>query len=229
MSGKILVVEDEREIADLLELYLKNEGYQVVKCYDAESGLAAALAGDIDLALLDVLLPESDGFSLCRRIRERFRFPIIMLTSRAEPLDKITGLSLGADDYVTKPFVPLELMARVKAQLRRFTSYNDRQPEQLLTVGGLILDTVSRRCCLDERLLDLTPTEFDLLRLLCQNRGKVLSSEELFHQIWGSGYFSKSANPIPVHIRHLREKLGDDAEHPRYIKTVWGVGYKIEG
>ena len=229
MSEKILVVDDEREIADLLELYLKNEGYEVVKCFDAESALAAAGAGDIDLALLDVVLPESDGFALCRKIRESFHYPIIMVSSRNEALDKINGLSLGADDYVTKPFTPMELMARIKAQLRRTKRYDAAGGEKLLVVGGLTLEPESRRCTVDERPVELTPREFDILRILCQRRGTVLSSEELFRLVWGEAYFSKSSNPIPVHIRHIRDKLGDDAEHPRYIQTVWGVGYKIEG
>ena len=230
MSGKILVMDDEKEIADLLELYLKNEDYAVIKCCTAAEALAADEGEEIDLALLDVVLPEEDGFSVCRKIREKHTYPIIMLTSRTEAIDKINGLSLGADDYVTKPFTPAELMARVKAQLRRYTRYNSAPGagENLLTVAGLSLELDAHRCTLNEQVLDLTPTEFDILRVLCQRRGAVVSSEELFHEIWREEYFRKSTNPIPVHIRHLREKMGDSAEQPRYIKTVWGVGYKIE-
>lgn len=231
MSEKILVVDDEKEIADLLEVYLKNEGYEVIKCYTAAQALAADEAGEIDLALLDVVLPEEDGFALCRKIRARHTYPIIMLTSRTEAIDKINGLSLGADDYVTKPFTPMELMARVRAQLRRYKRYNTVPGggENLLIVNRLTLELDAHRCTLDEKPLDLTPTEFAILRILAQRRGAVVSSEELFHEIWREEYFTKSTNPIPVHIRHLREKMGDNGEEPRYIKTVWGVGYKLEG
>ena len=154
-----------------------------------------------------------------------------MLTAKEEEIDKITGLTLGADDYITKPFRPLELVARVKAQLRRFTKYNSpekNQEENLIDFSGLVLEKKTHECTLNEKKLSLTPTEFSILWVLCSNRGRVVSSEELFREVWGDKYFSNSNNTVMVHIRHLREKMGDDAQHPKYIKTVWGVGYKIE-
>lgn len=229
MSEKILVVDDEREIADLIALYLENEGLSVLKCHTAQEALSHIETDEIDLAILDIVLPEVDGFTICRKIRETHTYPIIMLTSKVASGDKINGLSLGADDYVTKPFDPIELVARVKAQLRRYKKYNLAQSgENIIVHSGLTLDLTTRKCWLDERLLDLTPTEFSILCVLCRNRGKAVNSEDLFHEIWGEEYFSKSTNPIPVHIRHIREKMRDSAEHPRYIQTVWGVGYKIE-
>ena len=229
MKETILVVDDEKEIADLIALYLENDGYTVVKCYTSREALAHMEANKIDLAILDVILPEIDGFSLCRKIREVHTYPIIMLTSRVSAGDKINGLSLGADDYVTKPFDPVELVARVKAQLRRYKKYNPAQsPENTIVLPGLTLELSTRKCRLDEEPLDLTPTEFTILCALCRERGEVVSSEALFRELWGDAYYSKSTNPIPVHIRHLREKLHDSAEHPRFIQTVWGVGYKIE-
>jgi two-component system response regulator VanR len=153
-----------------------------------------------------------------------------MLTAKDEEIDKITGLTLGADDYVTKPFQPLELVARVKAQLRRFTRYNSSEPlreEKIIAFAGLVLNKDTHECTLNERPLSLTPTEFSILWVLASNRGRVVSSEELFREVWGDKYFTNSNNTVMVHIRHLREKMGDNAEHPKYIKTVWGVGYKI--
>ena len=231
MSINILVVDDEKEIADLIELYLKNENYTVYKFYTAKEALHCVDTKKLDLAILDVMLPEIDGFAICQKIRERFHFPIIMLTAKDEEVDKITGLTLGADDYITKPFRPLELIARVKAQLRRFTKYNQQEDTEenknIIAISGLILDQNTRKCQLNERSLSLTPTEFSILWFLCVNRGRVVSSEELFQEIWGEKYFS-SNNTVMVHIRHLREKMEDSAENPTYIKTVWGVGYTIE-
>jgi two-component system response regulator VanR len=231
MAANILVVDDEQAIADLVELYLKNEDYNVFKFYNGRDALNCIEKEIIDLAILDVMLPDADGFSICQRIREKHTFPVIMLTAKEEEIDKITGLTLGADDYVTKPFRPLELVARVKAQLRRFTRYNSAEPaqeERLIAFSGLILDRDSHECMLNEKPLSLTPTEFSLLWVLASNRGRVVSSEELFREVWGDKYFSNSNNTVMVHIRHLREKMHDSAEHPKYIKTVWGVGYKIE-
>ncbi len=229
MENKILVVDDEKEIADLLELSLQAEGFGVLKGYSAEEALALLAGEEPNLAILDVMLPEMDGFSLCRKLREKYTFPIILLTSRIASIDKINGLALGADDYVTKPFDPVELVARVKAQLRRYTKYNSSpESDRLLTAAGLCLDLTSHRCYLEDRPLELTPTEFAILRVLCQRHGGAVSAEELFHEIWNEAYYNKKTNPIPVHIRHLREKMGDSLEKPRIIKTVWGVGYKIE-
>jgi len=234
MPDKILVVDDEREISDLVQLYLQNENYEVFKFYSAREALACIASTELDLAILDIMLPEMDGFSLCRKIREQHTYPIIMLTAKDAETDKITGLTLGADDYITKPFRPLELVARVKAQLRRYKRYNPAQSAiqdgfaDVFLHAGLEMNTGTHDCFLNGEPLSLTPTEFSILRILLERKGRVVSSEELFHEIWKDEYYSKSNNTITVHIRHLREKLGDTIDDPKYIKTVWGVGYKIE-
>ena len=229
MPEKILIVDDEREIADLVELYLKNENYAVHKFYSARDAIACIESTELDLAILDVMLPGASGFDICQKIRESRNYPVIMLTAKIEETDKINGLTLGADDYITKPFRPLELVARVKAQLRRYKRYNPGmatvpEPDEL-EHGGLSLNVKTHQCLLLDKPLTLTPTEFSILRILFENNGQVVSAEELFHQIWKDEYYTKSNNTITVHIRHLREKLGESAG---YIKTIWGVGYKIE-
>lgn len=230
MKEKILIIDDEREIADLIELYLQNENYEVFKYYNGTDGLNSIQNNIFDLAILDIMLPDINGFQLCQKIRENYCYPVIMLTAKSEEIDKITGLTLGADDYITKPFLPLELVARVKAQLRRYKRYNQdtNQENDIIIHSGLVLNMKSHECTLNEKPLSLTPIEFSILRILCKQKGNVVSSEELFHQIWGDEYFSKNNNTITVHIRHLREKMGDSFEDPKYIKTVWGCGYKIE-
>lgn len=232
MSEKILVVDDEKEITDLISLYLHSENYTVYSFYDPIEACGLIQSEDLDLAILDVMMPQIDGFSLCQQIREQHNYPIIMLTARDAEIDKIKGLTLGADDYITKPFRPLELIARVKAQLRRYKRYNQVSPSedsQIIVHGGLMLNNLTHECTLDEKPLALTPTEFTILYVLCQKKGQVISAEELFHSVWGEEYYSKSNNTITVHIRHLREKMNDSFEEPKYIKTVWGCGYKIEG
>ena len=231
MSEKILIVDDEREIADLVGLYLENENFTVVKAYNGKSALELIRTEKLDLAILDVMLPDMSGFDLCQQIRQDHHYPVIMLTAKTDATDKITGLTLGADDYITKPFIPLELMARVKAQLRRYKRYNTglSAEDEVIVHGALVLNTRTHECTLNEKLLPLTPTEFSILKILCQEKGNVLSSEELFHRVWGDEYYNKNNNTITVHIRHLREKMGDSFDSPKYIKTVWGVGYKIEG
>lgn len=231
MTDKILVVDDEQEIADLVALYLESEGFTVFKFYTAAEALECIQKEDLDLAILDIMLPGISGLQICKKIREKHCYPVIMLTAKGEQVDKITGLTLGADDYITKPFLPLELVARVKAQLRRYKRYNVREnenPEDVLTHAGLILNVKTHECMLNEKPLSLTPTEFSILQILCQKKGNVVSSEELFHAIWGDEYYDKSNNTITVHIRHIREKLGESFDDPKYIKTVWGCGYKIE-
>lgn len=232
MSEQILVVDDEHEISDLVELYLQNENYTVYKFYSAKEALACIETREFDLAILDIMLPEISGFDLCQKIRAKHTYPVIMLTAKDEVLDKITGLTLGADDYITKPFRPLELIARVKAQLRRYKKYNPTQTdisaESVIVHSGLVMNIGTHECLLNEKSLDLTPTEFSILRILLERKGKVVSAEELFHNIWKDEYYTKSNNTITVHIRHLREKMGDIVENPHYIKTIWGVGYKIE-
>lgn len=232
MSDTILIVDDEPEIADLIEVYLQNEGFHVLKFYSPLEALAALEHTLPDLAVLDVMMPELSGFALCRKIRESHTFPIIMLTAKEEETDKITGLTLGADDYITKPFRPLELVARVKAQLRRYKRYNPSTPEKsepnLLVHAGIRMNCKTHECFVDGKPVVLTPTEFSILQILLEHPGTVVSAEELFHRIWKDEYYSKRNNTITVHIRHLREKLKDSVEQPKYIKTIWGVGYKIE-
>ena len=212
----ILVVDDEREIADVIELYLQNDQYTVYKFYTGQDALDCVKERKIDLAILDVMLPDIDGFQILKKIREKYTFPVIMLTAKTEYIDKITGLTMGADDYIPKPFNPLELIARVKAQLRRYTQYNDggKETGDVIDFGGLFLT--------------LTPIEFDSLWLLCENRGKVISSEELFEKVWHEQYYKNSNNTVMVHIRHLREKMSIPTGKTDFIKTVWGVGYKVE-
>lgn len=231
MNDKILVVDDEHEIADLLEVYLQNENYLVYKFYSAKEALACIESEEMDLAILDIMLPDINGFSICQKIRKKYTYPIIMLTAKDDETDKITGLTLGADDYVTKPFLPLELIARVKAQLRRYKKYSttgsDHESVEIFTYKKLTLNTKNYECSLDGKLLSLTPTEFSILRILLEKQGTVVSLEDLFYAVWKDEYYSKNSSTITVHIRHLREKLKDTAEKPQYIKTIWGVGYKI--
>lgn len=238
MSNKILIVDDEMEIADLIEVYLKNENYIVYKFYNGQDALKCMEETPIDLAILDIMLPDIDGFTLCKKIREHHTYPIIMLTAKDAEIDKITGLTLGADDYITKPFRPLEMIARVKSQLRRCQKYNpvhvgnvetsNGESDDQLVCGLLTMNIKAHTCFLEEQPVVLTPTEFSILRILIENAGNIVSSEELFHQIWKDEYYSKANNTITVHVRHLREKLGDSLDYPRFIKTIWGVGYKIE-
>lgn len=225
----IIVVDDEKEIADLVELYLTNEGFTVHKFNNGTDAIKCIDTSHIDLALLDVMLPDIDGFSICRHIRENSNYPVIMLTARVEDIDKINGLSIGADDYITKPFNPLEMTARVKAQLRRYTRYNTGAPQEIRGYDsrGLVVNYNTHVCTLNGRDISLTPTEFNILRMLCENCGNVVSSEEIFEKVWGEKYLD-SNNTVMVHIRRLREKLGEPSRNPKFIKTVWGVGYKIE-
>ncbi|MEG1072586.1 MAG: VanR-ABDEGLN family response regulator transcription factor [Oscillospiraceae bacterium] len=229
MDGTILVVDDEPEIADLVEVYLKSEGLVVLKCGNATDALACVKEHDIDLAILDVMLPDVDGFTLCGELRREHSFPVVMLTAKQGDMDKITGLTIGADDYLTKPFNPLELVARVKAQLRRYTRYNDqeRPSADVLDFNGLVLSRSTHECILYDQQLALTPIEFNILWMLAENRGQVISAERLFEGVWGEKYLDRN-NTVMVHIRRLREKMNDPSRNPRFIKTVWGVGYKIE-
>ena len=232
MSADILVVDDETAIADLVEVCLKNEGYTVHKFYSGTDALDCVRRQHLDLAILDVMLPDVDGFTLCQRIREAGHlFPILMLTARVEDMDKIMGLTLGADDYITKPFNPLELVARVKTQLRRYTRYNTGEtPPQEVTeydFRGLQISRATHKCVLFGEELALTPLEFAILWYLCERRGNVVSSEELFEAVWGEKYMD-SNNTVMSHIARLREKMHEPSRRPKFIKTVWGVGYTIE-
>lgn len=234
MNEKILIVDDEKEIADLVELYLKNDGYTVFKFYNGIDALKCIDETDIDLAILDIMLPDVDGFHICQKIREKFYYPIIMLTAKVEDGDKIMGLTIGADDYITKPFNPLELVARVKTQLRRYVRYNNAvNPAEKSTtimeydIKGLIINKETHKCTLYGKEVLLTPIEFSILWYLCEHRGKVISSEQLFENVWGEKFIDNN-NTVMAHIGRLREKLKEPARNPKFIKTVWGVGYTIE-
>lgn len=230
---KILVVDDEIDIADLVAIHLTNEDYEVIKVYDSTEVLEIMECNNISLAILDIMMPKVDGLTLCRQIREKYNIPIIMLTAKSMDMDVIIGLSNGADDYVTKPFNPLELIARVKAQLRRFTKLNpnaindESQNHNLIELNGLIIDKDSYRVTLYSREISLTSREFDILYLLASNPNKVLSSEKIFEAVWKDKYYDAANNTVMVHIRHLRKKLGENSRNPKFIKTIWGVGYKI--
>ncbi|MBO4998489.1 MAG: VanR-ABDEGLN family response regulator transcription factor [Lachnospira sp.] len=230
MAKRILVVDDEKEIADLLEVYLVNEGYEVKKFYNGTDALAYVLEQSVDLAILDVMLPDMDGFALCRAIRENWYFPIIMLTAKVEDSDKIMGLTMGADDYITKPFNPLEVTARVRGQLRRVETYNpalEKHKEEIYDIRGLVLNIDQHTCTLYGKPIELTPLEFSILAFLCERQGQVVTAEELFEEVWKEKYMD-SNNTVMAHIAKIREKLSENARKPKYIKTVWGVGYKIE-
>ncbi|MBC5636223.1 VanR-ABDEGLN family response regulator transcription factor [Ornithinibacillus sp. BX22] len=235
MTAEVLVVEDEYEIANLIEVYLTNEGFNVHKYANGKDALASIESTTFDLALLDIMLPEVDGFTLCQRIRDHYHYPIIMLTAKIEDIDKITGLTLGADDYITKPFNPLEMVARVKAQLRRYKRYNHTESTENMTVSsekvydfaGLYINKDKHKCFLYGKQLALTPLEFSILWYLCENKGKVVSSEELFEAVWGEKYIDNN-NTVMAHIGRLREKMNEKARNPKFVKTVWGVGYTIE-
>ena len=229
----VMVVDDEREIADLVEVYLQNEGYRVMKFYDGRSALAALDETTPDAAILDVMLPDIDGFALCAELRKNHHFPVLMLTAKVEDIDKIMGLTIGADDYITKPFNPMELLARVKAQLRRYHRYNQSGQDAAPPAArehdfmGLVINADTHKCTLYGKALPLTPIEFSILWYLCENRGRVVSSEELFEAVWKERYMD-SNNTVMAHIARLREKMSEPPRKPKFIKTVWGVGYQIE-
>ena len=232
MNEKILVVDDETEIADLIEVYLNNDGYTVYKFYNGIDALKCIEEIEIDLAILDIMLPDIDGFRICQKIREKFYFPIIMLTAKIDDSDKIMGLTIGADDYITKPFNPLEVVARVKTQLRRYQKYNNSKQNPTIVkneydIRGLIINRDSHKCFSFGKELQLTPIEFSILWYLCEHQGKVVPSEELFEAVWKEKYFNNN-NTVMAHIGRLREKMKEPAKNPKFIKTVWGVGYEIE-
>ena len=231
-GAHILVVDDEKTITDLVGIYLKKEGYEVTLAYNGADAAKAILEREFDLAILDVMLPDVDGFELLRTIRAGHTYPVIMLTARDSQRDKIEGLSLGADDYVSKPFRPLELMARVAAQLRRYMSYGSRDQageSQTIEIDGLVINKDARSVEVDGRAVRTTPIEYSILLYLAEHRGRVVPVEDLFRAVWNEEFMPGSNNTVMVHIRHLREKIGDDAQNPRFIKNIWGVGYTIEG
>lgn len=233
-TPRILIVDDEKTITDLVGIYLQNEGFDVTLAYNGADAARLILEQEFDLAVLDIMLPDVDGFELLRTIRTERTYPVIMLTARGAQSDKIEGLSLGADDYMVKPFRPLELVARCKAQLRRYTSYGSRDHQSegaeaaILSFNGLEINRDAHTVTVDEREVRCTPLEYSILLYLAEHRGSVVSAEELFSAVWDEKYMSGSNNTVMVHIRHLREKIGDDAQNPRFIRNIWGVGYTID-
>lgn len=226
----ILIADDEAEIVDLIELHLEKEGYHCVKVYNGLEAVDAVQKRSIDLAILDIMMPKLDGYEATRKIREKHHMPIIFLSAKSSDLDKITGLVRGADDYVTKPFNPMELVARVNAQLRRSNQFNPSAAVNnlVLEAGGLVISLEERTVVYYGELIGLTPKEFDILYLLASSPKKVHSSESIFQQVWGEAYYEGS-NTVMVHIRTLRKKLGEDVHKNKLIKTVWGVGYSFNG
>ena len=229
MEANILVVDDEPEIADLVEVYLQSEGCTVYKCNTGTQALAVVNSRSVDLAILDVMLPDISGFVLCGEIRKDHHFPVLMLTAKAEDMDKITGLTIGADDYITKPFNPLEVIARVKSQLRRYTTLGGRErtEDNVIRNGGIAMDDGAKSVTVDGESVSLTPIEYNILKLLLKSPGRVYSTSQIYEQVWNDPSLG-SENTVAVHIRHLREKIEIDPANPRYIKVVWGLGYKME-
>ena len=223
----VLVCDDEKDIVSALKIYLESEGYAVECAYDGAQALALLESRDISLVLMDIMMPVMDGISAMVKIRERSNVPVILLTAKGEDTDKILGLNVGADDYITKPFNPLEVLARVRSQLRRYTQLGGgAAPAQCLCVGGVELDDREKRVTLDGEPVSLTPTEYDILRLLMQHPGQVFPPKEIYRRVWKDAPFG-GERTVAVHIRHLREKLELDPNEPRFLKVVWGQGYKV--
>ncbi|MGE0979159.1 response regulator transcription factor [Bacillus cereus] len=225
----ILVVDDEKEIRDLITIYLKNEGYMVLQAADGEEGLELLKTNEVHLIVLDIMMPKIDGIHMCMKVREIAEMPIIMLSAKTQDMDKIFGLTTGADDYVTKPFNPLELIARFKSQLRRYMKMSgaSTKNEDEIEIGDMRINIVTHEVFVMNKVVKLTPREFSILELLARNQGIVMSAEQIYEKIWKEDGF-QSDNTVMVHIRKIREKTEENSRKPRYVKTVWGVGYKIE-
>ena len=231
MEYNVLVVEDEIEICDAIEIYLKTQGYHVYKANNGQEGLNIISNQTIHLAIVDIMMPRMDGITMMMKVRDKgYDFPVIMLSAKSEDIDKITGLNIGADDYVTKPFVPMELLARVSSQLRRYSRYLnvilDQQHENSYVVGGLELNLDTKQVTVEGKIIKVTPIEFKILQLLMEYPGKVFSADNIYESVWQEDAIS--TDTVMVHVRNLREKIEIDPKNPRYLKVVWGVGYKIE-
>jgi len=226
---KILVVDDEKEIRRLIQIYLNSEGYITLLAENGEEALKILETNEVQLIVLDIMMPKMDGIEACLKIREDKNMPIIMLSAKSEDMDKILGLTTGADDYVTKPFNPLELVARIKSQLRRYTKLNNSEGinKSIIQLDGLSINTETHEVKIDGKEVKLTPREFDILELLSRNKGIVFSIEKIYELVWKEDFY-ESNNTVMVHIRKIREKIEEDSRKPKYIKTVWGVGYKVE-
>ena len=226
----ILVCDDDKEIVEAIEIYLTQEGYHVLKAYDGEAALKVLSENHVDLLVIDVMMPKLDGIRATLQIRKKNPLPIIILSAKSEDADKILGLNVGADDYVTKPFNPLELVARVKSQLRRYTQLGAMVQEKnshVYTAGGLSMDDERKEVRVDGELVKLTPIEYDILLLLVKNQGRVFSINQIYENVWNENAIGVD-NTVAVHIRHIREKIEINPKDPRYLKVVWGVGYKVE-
>lgn len=228
-SYNILVVEDDREILDGIGIYLNNQGYKVFKALNGIEGLDIIEKEEIHLALVDIMMPKMDGITMTMRLREKYEFPVIMLTAKSEEIDKVTGLNIGADDYVTKPFAPMELLARVSSQLRRYMKYKkivEKDQENVYIVGGLELNENTVQVTLDGNEVRMTPLEFKILNLLMKHPGQVFSADKIYERVWNEQ--PVGTDTIMVHVRNIREKIEINPKNPKYLKVVWGVGYKIE-
>lgn len=233
-SYNILVVDDEKEIADVVEIYLLNQGYKVFKANNGLEGMKIVDKEDIHLAIIDMMMPKMDGATMIMKLRQKHNFPVIILSAKSEEVDQIMGLNIGADDYVNKPFKPLELLARVNSQLRRYTKYmnisdddaGEKEDEGLYIIGGLELNENKRTVSVDDKPVKITPIEFKILNLLMKNPGRVFSSEEIYEKVWNENAIN--TDTVMVHIRNIREKIELDSKKPKYLKVVWGVGYKID-
>ena len=224
---KVLVVDDDREIVDSIAIFLRADGYEIEKAYNGLEALDIVMTHMVHLIILDIMMPELDGIKTLLKLRESRNIPVILLSAKSEDADKILGLTAGADDYVTKPFNPSELVARVKSQLRRYTQLGAMQKTAAqIVIRGLVLDTESKSVMVDGEAVRLTPLEYKILELLCRHPGRVFSTEEIYRQVWNDDIVSDNA--IAVHVRHIREKIEINPKEPRYLKVVWGVGYKIE-
>lgn len=228
--AKIVVCDDDREIVEAIDIYLTQEGHEVLKAYDGQEALQVLQEQDVDLLVIDIMMPRLDGIRATLKIREKLNIPIIILSAKSEDADKILGLNVGADDYVTKPFNPLELVARVKSQLRRYTQLGSTAKENsaaVFTTGGLSINNDLKEVTVDGEVVKLTPIEYNILLLLVKNQGKVFSIEQIYESIWNENAIGAD-NTVAVHIRHIREKIEINPKEPRYLKVVWGVGYKVE-
>lgn len=226
----ILVCDDDKEIVDAIDIYLSQEGYHILKAYDGLQAIEIMKKEEVHLILLDIMMPNLDGIRATRKIRETSSVPIIMLSAKSEDVDKILGLNIGADDYITKPFNPLELIARVKSQLRRYTQLGNlatEEKEAVYVCGGLVVNDDLKTVTVDWEPVKLTPIEYNILVLLIKNQGKVFSIEQIYENIWNEEAIGAD-NTVAVHIRHIREKIEINPREPRYLKVVWGIGYKIE-
>ena len=225
----VLVVDDDREIVNVIEIYLKNEGLNVLKAYDGIQAIQQLRENEIHLILMDIMMPKLDGIQTTLKIREQNQIPIILVSAKGEDTDKIIGLNLGADDYIVKPFNPLELVARVKSQLRRYVTFSGSfgERDDVLQCDGLVINTTTKEVLVDGEPVRLTPIEYKILHLLMQNQGRVFSIDEIYEKVWNEPSFN-AENTVAVHIRRIREKIEFDPKKPKYLKVVWGLGYKIE-